>query len=129
MSYWKEVRELIKKGADIATENLRKTAESTAKNIRQGAENAAEKTKDAANVTKAKAKIFLKHKDLVEVFTDLGELLYNETTKKKPTERLDFFSSPEYTGLMKKADSIVKACSKIAKDAGIDENEFSHKKK
>lgn len=128
MSYWKEVRELIKKGADIAAENIRQSAENTAQNIRQGAENAAEKTKEAANIAKAKAQIFLKHRDLVDIFTDLGELLYNEYNNKKPTEKLDFFSNPEYTSLIKKADAIVEECSKLAKEAGIDEDEFSHKK-
>ncbi|MBN1500844.1 MAG: hypothetical protein JW982_11840 [Spirochaetes bacterium] len=117
MSYWNEVKDLLKKGTDIAVEN-----------IRQGAETAADKTKEATIAAKGKAKIFLKHRELLEVFADMGELLYNNTKNSSPENNVQFFTNPDYLALVKKADEITAECTVIAKESGIDEKEFSHRK-
>lgn len=110
MGYWKEVREVVLKGVDLAVEG-----------IKEGAARAVEKGKDGVTYTQLKAALFLEQKKLQTTLADLGDITRDAYRDKK-----DFYSDPVIAEVIDKLAAIEEECKRL--EAEIDKLGFETSK-
>ena len=82
MGYWDEVRHVLQKGVDLAKDG-----------IKEEVEKISDATKEGAHVTKAKAKLFVKQRELQTALADLGDAFYDAYKENKDVYAEDSIKS------------------------------------
>ena len=101
MGYWQEVSDVLKKGVDLAVDNLKESAETLSK-----------KTKEGTIAAKVKTRLFLKQRELHDVMADLGDAVYDVYKEKK-----DIYADAKVQEMIAKADGIIEECRAISAEA------------
>lgn len=97
MGYWKEVRDVVLKGVDLAVEG-----------VKESAAKAVEKGKDGVAYTQLKAVLFIEQKKLQTILTDLGDL-----TRDIYREKKDLYTDPVIAEVMDKLTKIENECKRL----------------
>lgn len=101
MGYWQEVSDVLKKGVDLAVDNLKESAETLSK-----------KTKEGTIAAKVKTRLFLKQRELHDVMADLGDAVYDVYKENK-----DIYADEKVQEMIAKADGIIEECRAISAEA------------
>jgi flagellar capping protein FliD len=97
MGYWKDVREVILKGFDIAIDG-----------IKEGATKAVEMGKDGVAYTQLKTNLFFEHRKLQIALADLGD-----HTRDLFTEKKDIYADKGITEIMSNIGTIEDECKRM----------------
>ncbi|MDH5718378.1 MAG: hypothetical protein OEZ22_12190 [Spirochaetia bacterium] len=97
MGYWAEVKDVLRKGFDIAIEELK-----------TGTETIMHKGKDGISYAQYKKDLFVEHRKLQNLLADLGDLTHDLYKEKK-----DIYSDETVKDLMNQIIEIEKKCKKI----------------
>jgi len=97
MSYWREVREVVLKGLDIAVDG-----------IKEGAAKAIEMGKDGVAYSQLKTNLFFEHRKLQIVLADLGD-----HTRDLIKEKKDIYADKTISEIMSNIAVIEDECRRI----------------
>ena len=97
MSYWNEVKDVFLKGVDLAADG-----------IKEGANLVFEKGKEGIQYSQLKKDLFMEHRKLNNVLTEIGD-----TTSVLYRERKDLYADMKLKELIDRLGTIENACKAI----------------
>ncbi len=100
MGYWNEVKEMVIKGLNIAAEG-----------IKEGAETAAVKGREGVTYVQLKKDLFIEHRRLQDLLSDLGDKTHDLYKEKK-----DIYADQSIKDIMDKVVAAEEKCKKIRDD-------------
>jgi len=100
MGYWNEVKEMVIKGLNIAADG-----------IKEGAETAAVKGRDGVTYVQLKKDLFMEHRKLQDLLSDLGDRTHDLYKDKK-----DIYGDEKVKEIMDKVVDAEEKCKKIKEE-------------
>jgi len=100
MGYWEEVRDVLKKGYDLAFEE-----------VKSGAETVIGTGKKGITYAQYKKDLFFEHRKLQELLADLGDITHDLYKEKK-----DIYANEKVKDVMVKITEAEAKCQKIEKE-------------
>ena len=97
MSYWNDVREVLKRGVDLATHE-----------IKEGAEALFDKGREEISLLQHKREFHAKHKELELLLTELGDLTHTLYHDKKEIRK-----NKDFLNMMQRVDKCEKECKEL----------------
>jgi len=102
MGYWEEVRDVLKKGYDLAMEE-----------VKIGTETIIDSGKKGISYAQYKKDLFFEHKKLQELLADLGDITHDLYKEKK-----DIYSDEKVKEIITEISKVEAQCQKIEKEIG-----------
>ena len=106
MGYWQEVGDVLKKGVDLAVDNLKESADTITK-----------KTKEGALIARVRTQVFIKQRELQDIMADLGDAVFDLYKEQK-----DIYSDAKIKGIVEKADKIINECKTLESELKKEES-------
>ncbi|MDH5719668.1 MAG: hypothetical protein OEZ13_03510 [Spirochaetia bacterium] len=100
MGYWEEVRDVLKKGYDIALDEMK-----------SGAETVISTSKKGVTYAQYKKDLFFEHRKLHELLADLGDITHDLYKEKK-----DIYADDRIKEIISKVIEVEADCQKIEKE-------------
>ncbi len=105
MSYWDEVKEVLKKGANLASEGIKEGTDYLYEKTKGGTGTIIDRTKDGVEFVKLKSDLFLKQREFRTVLADIGD-----ATLALYREKGELYENKKIQKLVTEAEDIEKEC-------------------
>ena len=115
MTYWEEVREVIKKGIDLASEGIKENLGTMTEKAKTGfshtADTVAGKTREGVTIVKLRSFLYFKQREYQTALADLGNAVQKAYHKKA-----DIYEDPEVSDNIRRTTDLEKECKEIEKE-------------